>query len=191
LISGCRKNFVLLAALLAGLLLLAVRLLPAQGATKANGKTTAQGKAAPKKPSSVRHSSRRKPTRRTASARSRRSRHISHRQRLARIRMESDRVREIQEALSRAGYYQGEPTGNWDVQTREAMQRFQTEQGFPVTGLPEAKSLMKLGLGPHPLPPDVDPSRARASADNPSANGATGEETPPAESPAPDSPQKR
>jgi hypothetical protein len=47
------------------------------------------------------------------------------------------------------------------------MRRYQADRGFPVTGLPEAKSLMKLGLGPHALPEALDGSAARASADTP------------------------
>ncbi len=97
---------------------------------------------------------------------SRRRRRENYRYRLARLRPEPQRVVEIQRALIQGGYLNHEPTGKWDDSTREAMSRFQQEHGFPVTGLPDAKSLMKLGLGPHPLPEDVDPSVAsRASAD--------------------------
>jgi peptidoglycan hydrolase-like protein with peptidoglycan-binding domain len=84
---------------------------------------------------------------------------------MARLRPEPERIREIQRALVQAGYLHQEPTGTWDPPTRGAMQRFQQEHGYPTTGLPEAKSLMKLGLGPHPLPGDADPSAAaRTSA---------------------------
>jgi peptidoglycan hydrolase-like protein with peptidoglycan-binding domain len=77
--------------------------------------------------------------------------------------MQPERATEIQQALFRAGYLNQEPTGVYDDATRNAMRRFQTENGFPATGLPEAKSLMKLGLGPHPLPSELDPSaQARA-----------------------------
>jgi len=65
-------------------------------------------------------------------------------------------VQEIQQALIRDGYLQGDATGEWDTPTRGAMLRYQTMHGFPPTGLPEAKSLMKLGLGPHPLSPELD-----------------------------------
>jgi peptidoglycan hydrolase-like protein with peptidoglycan-binding domain len=69
-------------------------------------------------------------------------------------------VQEIQGALAQAGYLSQKPTGKWDDATREAMRRYQADHGFPATGLPEAKSLMRLGLGPHPLPEDVEPSSA-------------------------------
>jgi peptidoglycan hydrolase-like protein with peptidoglycan-binding domain len=72
------------------------------------------------------------------------------------LRPEPERIQEIQQALVQAGYLNAQPNGRWDDQTREAMRRYQADHGFPVTGLPEAKSLMKLGLGPHPLPADLD-----------------------------------
>ena len=81
---------------------------------------------------------------------------LSGQQRLARIHMQPERAQEIQLALIREGYLQGEPSGQWDSHTHEAMQRYQIDHGFPATGMPEAKSLMKLGLGAHPLAPELD-----------------------------------
>jgi hypothetical protein len=80
-------------------------------------------------------------------------------QRLAKMQMDPSRVDSIQKALSGAGVYHGVPTGQWDSKTRDAMARYQAQNGFGVTGLPDAKSLMKLGLGPHPLPPELDKTR--------------------------------
>ena len=80
-----------------------------------------------------------------------------------------DRISEIQEALIREGYLKQEATGKWDDSTRSAMRNYQESNGFSVTGLPDAKSLMKLGLGPHPLPEDVDPSFAGRASINPPA----------------------
>jgi hypothetical protein len=68
------------------------------------------------------------------------------------------RAQQIQEALVQAGDLHETPTGLWDTETREAMKQYQASNGFQATGLPDAKSLMKLGLGPHPLPADLDPS---------------------------------
>lgn len=101
--------------------------------------------------------------RKSASRSRNRSRRASYRYRLSQLKLEPQRVREIQQALIRVGYLSQEPTGKWDDQTREAMRRYQADHGFPTTGLPEAKSLMKLGLGPHPLPEDCDPT-AQVSA---------------------------
>ncbi len=56
-----------------------------------------------------------------------------------------------------AGTLHETPNGSWDMATRDAMKQFQKQNGFRPTGLPEAKPLMKLGLGPHPLPPGLGP----------------------------------
>ena len=96
------------------------------------------------------------------------SRGVPSRQRLARLRLESSRVTEIQQALGKVGYLKQEPSGSWDDVTRDAMRRYQADYGFPTTGMPEAKSLFKLGLGPHPLPPEVDPTtQAQTPAEAP------------------------
>lgn len=95
-----------------------------------------------------------------------RSRPVSYRRRLAQLRPEPKRIAEIQQALIQAGYLHHEASGNWDDTTRDAMRRYQEERGFPATGLPEAKSLMKLGLGPHPLPRDVEPGGAAQAGVN-------------------------
>ena len=108
------------------------------------------------------------------------------RHRRSMMRPESDRIGEIQQALVKSGYLSGDPSGRWDDQTREAMRRYQADNGFPVTGLPEAKSLMKLGLGPHPLPPELDTSNVAKAG----ANGtAAAPPNAPAEAPPSASPQ--
>lgn len=86
----------------------------------------------------------------------------SSRRRLALLHLDPQRVEEIQQALIREGALSGAPTGTWDDSTKAAMRRYQSENGFAETGLPDARSLMKLGLGPHPLPEDV---QAAATAD--------------------------
>jgi peptidoglycan hydrolase-like protein with peptidoglycan-binding domain len=104
------------------------------------------------------------------------------------LRPEPERIQEIQQALVQVGYLNALPNGRWDDQTREAMRRYQADHGFPVTGLPEAKSLMKLGLGPHPLPADLDASGgAKAGADtvNDTAAPPDAQRDPPAAGPPP------
>ncbi len=66
-----------------------------------------------------------------------------------------ERVRQIQQALASAGYFHEKPDGIWGPVTSDAMRHYQEANGFTPTGLPEAKPLMKLGLGPHPLPPGL------------------------------------
>lgn len=58
-----------------------------------------------------------------------------------------ERISEIQSALARNGYYQGEPNGKWDSNTTGAMQKFQSDHGLDATGKLDALSLQKLGLG--------------------------------------------
>lgn len=81
-----------------------------------------------------------------------------------------ERVKQIQQALVTAGDLHEDPTGRWDTATQKAMRQYQIQNGFAPTGLPEAKPLMKLGLGPHPLPPALD----RATAANAKAQADTG-----------------
>lgn len=57
------------------------------------------------------------------------------------------RISEIQSALSRGGYYQGDPNGKWDSNTVSAVQKFQSANGIDPTGKLDAPTLQKLGLG--------------------------------------------
>jgi peptidoglycan hydrolase-like protein with peptidoglycan-binding domain len=59
----------------------------------------------------------------------------------------ADRITEIQTALSRDGYYQGEPNGRWDSNTVAAVQKFQSAKGMDANGKLDAPTLQKLGLG--------------------------------------------
>ena len=89
-----------------------------------------------------------------------------------------DRISEIQSALSRGGYYQGDPNGKLDSNTVAALQKFQSANGMEANGKLDAPTLQKLGLGsdiagvsaPRPVMPNC-------CAMSPSA-------TPPASSPA-------
>ncbi len=62
--------------------------------------------------------------------------------------IDSARAREIQEALIREHYLAGEPSGTWDDATQAAMQRYQGAQGWQSKTTPDARALIKLGLGP-------------------------------------------
>jgi len=80
------------------------------------------------------------------------------------------RIREIQQALAREGFYKDDPTGKWDAPSIDAMKQFQQSKGLTATGKIEALSLQKLGLGspvsgiaapdPQPPPPPPAPSGA-------------------------------
>jgi len=58
-----------------------------------------------------------------------------------------DRISEIQTALSRDGYYQGDPSGKWDSNTVAAVQKFQSANGMDANGKLDAPTLQRLGLG--------------------------------------------
>jgi hypothetical protein len=62
------------------------------------------------------------------------------------VRIDPERITEIQEALRAKGFYSGELTEVWDEATWEAMQRFQISQRIDATGYPTAHSLKRLGL---------------------------------------------
>jgi peptidoglycan hydrolase-like protein with peptidoglycan-binding domain len=59
----------------------------------------------------------------------------------------ADRITEIQSALARGGYYQGDPNGRWDPNTVSAVERFQSANGIDSNGKLDAPTLQKLGLG--------------------------------------------
>jgi peptidoglycan hydrolase-like protein with peptidoglycan-binding domain len=147
-----------------------------RGASAAES-STGNKKAAPKKVSKA-------PLNRKSSRRHASRRRSSYRYRLAKLQPEPGRIQEIQQALIREGYLKQEATGKWDDATRAAMRNYQQANGLEVTGLPEAKALMKLGLGPHPLPEDADPSVVGSAQvttppkTGPPASGATAQPSP-------------
>jgi peptidoglycan hydrolase-like protein with peptidoglycan-binding domain len=62
--------------------------------------------------------------------------------------IDSDRASEIQSALIREHYLNGEPTGAFDQQTRSALVKFQGDHGWQTKVVPDSRALIKLGLGP-------------------------------------------
>jgi hypothetical protein len=54
----------------------------------------------------------------------------------------------IQQALVQEHYLSGEPTGKWDQATKDALVRFQAENGWQTKVTPDSRALIKLGLGP-------------------------------------------
>jgi peptidoglycan hydrolase-like protein with peptidoglycan-binding domain len=62
--------------------------------------------------------------------------------------IDSGRARQIQTALIREHYMQGEPSGSWDIATQAAMKRYQADQGWQAKQIPDSRALIKLGLGP-------------------------------------------
>lgn len=62
--------------------------------------------------------------------------------------IDSARVTEIQQALIRQHYMNGEANGQWDSTTVAAMQKFQSDQGWQTKLMPDSRAIKKLGLGP-------------------------------------------
>jgi peptidoglycan hydrolase-like protein with peptidoglycan-binding domain len=85
----------------------------------------------------------------------------------------SDRITEIQQALSKDGSYNGTPNGKWDEATVSAMKKFQSAHGLNPSGKLEARSLERLGLGSQtagvgaPIIPPNSSSRLSSAAAQP------------------------
>jgi len=63
--------------------------------------------------------------------------------------IDSERALQIQEALIREHYMEGQPSGKWDTATQAALQRYQADQGWQSKTVPDSRALIKLGLGPN------------------------------------------
>jgi|SRR5579863_4641986 len=61
--------------------------------------------------------------------------------------IEPDRVTEIQQALIREHYLNGDANGKWDATTQAAMQKYQADQGWQTKLMPDSRALKKMGLG--------------------------------------------
>jgi hypothetical protein len=59
----------------------------------------------------------------------------------------TDTVKSLQRALKEKSYYTGEPTGTLDQATRDAIARFQLEQGQSATGDADEATVRALGAG--------------------------------------------
>ncbi len=104
---------------------------------------------------------------RSASSKRTRSRSKSKRKR-GQQAIDSTRARQIQEALIREHYLDGQPSGTWDAATQAAMQRYQAAQGWQTKTVPDSRALIKLGLGPSPeglLNPESAMTTAPVAAD--------------------------
>jgi len=62
--------------------------------------------------------------------------------------IDGERARQIQTALVREHYMNGEPSGRWDDSTQAAMRRYQADQGWQSKSIPDSRALIRLGLGP-------------------------------------------
>ena len=62
--------------------------------------------------------------------------------------MEKARIVEIQQALIRENYLNGDASGVWDTRSKQAMQKYQKERGWQSKVVPDSRALIELGLGP-------------------------------------------
>src|SRR5437763_14685005 len=100
----------------------------------------------PKKTTSTHKSS----TKRSTKSRAKKgkgSKKVSWRKR-GQQKIDPQRARDIQGALIREHYMEGEPTGIWDATSQKAMERFQADNGWQSKSIPDSRALIKLGLGP-------------------------------------------
>ena len=106
--------------------------------------------------SSHKKSSKSSSTTRSTTSKSKRSRKTAA-NRHGQQKIDPQRTLEIQQALIREHYLTGKPSGVWNDETQQAMQRYQADNNWQSKTTPDARALIKLGLGPdheHLLNPD-------------------------------------
>jgi len=94
-------------------------------------------------------------------------------------KIDLERTHQIQQALIKQHYLNGEPSGKWDASTEAALRKFQADNGWQNKTVPDARALIKLGLGPnhdHLLNPEsamtsMPETSATSDASTPAAKG--------------------
>ncbi len=84
--------------------------------------------------------------------------------------MDSARVDQIQSALIREHYLTGQPNGDWNDETQAAMRKYQADHGWQTKLLPDARALIKLGLGPKVDDTEEAKNNKQAGQPQPSIN---------------------
>lgn len=82
------------------------------------------------------------------SAKHKKSRKSASSRRRGQQKIDPQRAKQIQEALIREHYLIGTASGVWDSATEAAMVRYQADNGWQSKTTPDARALIKLGLGP-------------------------------------------
>ena len=77
---------------------------------------------------------------------------------IAAVPSNTERYKQIQDALAARGYLKSPSTGVWDNDTVDAMKRFQQEHNLEPTGKVTSRSLIALGLGSSTAAPSAVPS---------------------------------
>jgi len=99
-------------------------------------------------PSSPQTTAQPNPQHTTKSRKSKKSRKTASSRKRGQQKIDSQRARQIQEALIREHYLSGKPSGVWDSTTQAAMQKYQADNGWQSKTTPDARALIKMGLGP-------------------------------------------
>lgn len=63
-------------------------------------------------------------------------------------KIDSERAQQIQEALIRAHYLNGEASVTWNQASEDAMRKYQADHGWQSKTVPDSRALISLGLGP-------------------------------------------
>jgi len=89
-----------------------------------------------------------------------------------------DRIREIQQALIREKYLNGDPTGKWDTSTQAALVKYQTDNGWQSKVVPDSRALIKLELGPNYSQETLIFEKEKPGSDAVAANASAGNNRP-------------
>ena len=84
----------------------------------------------------------------STSKKTKKSRKSTSRRPKGQQKIDPQRALEIQQALIREHYLTGKPSGVWNEATQQAMQRYQADNNWQSKTTPDARALIKLGLGP-------------------------------------------
>lgn len=63
-------------------------------------------------------------------------------------KIDPQRAQQIQQALIREHYLDGEASGVWDDASQSAIKKYQAANGWQTKVVPDSRALIKLGLGP-------------------------------------------
>jgi len=113
---------------------------------------------------------------------SKRSRKAAGSRKRGQQKIDAQRARQIQDALIREHYLTGRPSGVWDNTTQAAMQKYQADNGWQSKTTPDARALIKMGLGPdhdHLLNPESAMTSELPPASSPARTDSSGESSKP------------
>jgi hypothetical protein len=87
--------------------------------------------------------------------------------------IDSARATQIQNALIKAGYLSGSPSGVWDAPTQAAMEKLQADNGWQTKLVPDSRALIKLGLGNSYSPATVQATQPADQHASPASSEST------------------